>query len=80
MALPLRLTLTELSCAIFSVWDQPWRCLMEMILKVLSVLEHAAYALALLSFVGFGLPPEKGLFLAVLGLAAARWQDTLGKK
>jgi hypothetical protein len=53
---------------------------MEMILKVLSVLEHAAYALALLSFVGFGLPPEKGLFLAVLGLAAARWQDTLGKK
>ncbi|MFM8987113.1 MAG: hypothetical protein ACKOGO_00405 [Holophagaceae bacterium] len=53
---------------------------MENLLKVLSVLEHAAYALALLSFVGFGLDPERGLFLAVLGLASARWQDTLGKK
>jgi len=50
------------------------------LLKILSVLEHAAYALSLLSFAGYGLSPERGLFLAVLGLAAARWQDTLGKK
>ncbi len=53
---------------------------MENVLKLLSVLEHAAYAIALASFAGFGLPPEKGMFLAILGLAAARWQDTLGKK
>ncbi|MFM8622725.1 MAG: hypothetical protein ACKOB3_05040 [Holophagaceae bacterium] len=53
---------------------------MENLLKILSVLEHGAYALSLLSFAGYGLSPERGLFLAVLGLAAARWQDTLGKK
>ena len=53
---------------------------MQNLLKALSYLEHAAYAVGLASFIGFGVAKDTGLFLIVLGLAAARWQDTLGKK
>ena len=57
---------------------------MENLLKILSLLEHLAYAIALATFAGLteslGITQDKGMFLAVLGLAAARWQHTLGKK
>lgn len=52
---------------------------MQNLLKALSYLEHAAYAVGLAAFVGIGVSPERGVYLIVLGLAAARWQDTLGK-
>lgn len=52
---------------------------MQHLLKALSYLEHAAYAVGLAAFVGIGVSPERGVYLIVLGLAAARWQDTLGK-
>ena len=60
--------------------DQPYGGNMQNLLKALSYMEHAAYAVGLASFIGFGVSPERGIYLIVLGLAAARWQDTLGKK